>query len=54
MESGKFPLKLVDANLKRAITVLEIDLNRLDKHRQNIEKVCLYLCEMCEFSPKTC
>ena len=50
MESGKFPLKLVDANLKRAITVLEIDLNRLDKHRQNIEKVCLYVCKMCHFT----
>ena len=37
----KHPLKRVDPAVRKFITVLRIDLDRLQKHKQNIVKVTI-------------
>ena len=41
MMMEKFPLRRLEPAIEKFIKVLHIDLDRLEKHRQNISKVCL-------------
>ncbi|KAK2139125.1 hypothetical protein LSH36_2012g00000 [Paralvinella palmiformis] len=39
--SKRYPYKRLEPSVHKFIKVLQVDLDRLDKHRRNIEKVSL-------------